>query len=139
MDVLDVADDGPDRHAHRGDELPSRLARWLQPTPAEVVGLVVLLLGAVVASGVWWWQAGQRPDPGPAAQVGAAVDGDGEVAGPAPGGDPAGDGDDGAQASGSGGDQPPDAAGSQTPGTEAEDDQPQWLIVHVSGAVVDPG
>lgn len=139
MDVLDVGDDGPDRDVRgRGDPV-ARLARWLQPTPAEVLGLVVLLLGAVSASGLWWWQAGQRPDPGPAAQVGAAVDGDGEVVGAAPGGDATGDGDDGAQAPPSGGDQAPDATRSGDDGAEREDAQPTRLTVHVSGAVASPG
>lgn len=139
MDVLDVADDGPERSAGGRGEPVVRLARWLQPTPAEVVGLVVLLLGAVTASGVWWWQAGQRPDPGPAAQVGAAVDGNGEVADPAPGSDPPVAGEDGAQADAGGGDQAPDAGRAGDDGAEPEHAQPTTLTVHVSGAVATPG
>jgi competence protein ComEA len=59
------------------------LARWLDATPSEVAGLVVLLVGALAVVGVLWWSG--RPVPvagGPA--PGAAS--------PTPGGVPTGDG-----------------------------------------------
>lgn len=56
------------------DDTPSRLRRaltWLEATPAEAAGLLVLLLGAVVATGLLVWQAHQRPSAGPEAVVAA--------------------------------------------------------------------
>ena len=99
-----------------------RWARWFQPTPAEVVGLAVLLLGAVVASTLWWWQAVQRPeaDAAPAAGPGAVVAPDGEVDGPAPGAES----------------QP--ASGDRAAGTQPAE-PPADVTVHVSGAVGTPG
>ena len=44
-----------------------RVARWLDASPAEVAGLVVLLLGALVVVGLLWWTG--RPVP-----VGAVPD-----------------------------------------------------------------
>jgi hypothetical protein len=41
---------------------PDRWASWLAATPAELVGLAVLLLGALVATGALWWGALQRPN-----------------------------------------------------------------------------
>ncbi|MFO7776786.1 MAG: ComEA family DNA-binding protein [Nitriliruptoraceae bacterium] len=34
---------------------------WCRPTPAELVGLVLLVLGSVVASAVWWGQSVTAP------------------------------------------------------------------------------
>ena len=154
----DPADDPEDDLDGDGATRASdRLARWLRPTPAEVLGLVVLLVGAVLASALWWWQASQRPDPdhGPAAAVGAAVDPDGEVEAPAPGSDhdaaTAGTGADAGGADGSGAPTDPDAADAQGGGDGpnaagphdhdgdggASGDGP--LTVHVSGAVLTPG
>jgi competence protein ComEA len=79
-----------------------RLAAWFRPTPAEAVGLTVLVVGAAVGSLVWWGQAVQRPettssavetDTGSgAAVVGAGVDASGALDGPAPGEDVTGSG-----------------------------------------------
>lgn len=90
--------------------------------PAEVVGLVVLLLGAVVASTLWWWQAVQRPEADVAlsAGPGAVVAPDGEVDGPAPGADPRAASED-------------RASGPEPAESRAE------VTVHVSGAVGSPG
>ncbi len=60
----------------------ARSARWWTPTPAEVVGLAVLLLGALVASVLWWYPAVTGPggaragdgSPPAAAAVGRSVD-----------------------------------------------------------------
>lgn len=38
-----------------------RQAEWLEATPAEVAGLIVLLIGAGLASVVVWWTAIPRP------------------------------------------------------------------------------
>jgi competence protein ComEA len=95
----------------------TRLGAWFAPAPAELAGLAVLLLGALVLSGVLWTQAVSRPtasgppggDPvgehgdhgghdehGAAAvdghgpdRIGVAMDADGTAAGIAPGVDPA--------------------------------------------------
>ena len=122
----------------------ARVARWLQPSPPELAGLAVLVLGAVVASGLLWFQAAQRPSElgSGAATAGVAVDADLTTDGPAPGGtdgtapaphDPDGYGTDhgdqaGAEhAGGPGSPAPADV----TAATEA--------TVHVTGAVADPG
>ena len=75
----------------RGEEpavasLGERLAGWVRPTPGELVGLVLLVLGSVVATLLWWGQSVT----GPAAldgvlAGGAAVAADGSTDGPAPG------------------------------------------------------
>lgn len=90
---------------HRGMDTPrddatpaGRAAAWLQATRAELVGLAVLLVGALVATGLLWLQATGRPLPGAsdglpasAADLGRPVDGAsaGGVAGGLPG-EPAG-------------------------------------------------
>ncbi|MFA9446560.1 ComEA family DNA-binding protein [Egicoccus sp. AB-alg6-2] len=119
------------------DETPGPLARahaWLQATPAEVAGLVILLLGSLVASGVLLLQAGQRPaagedrtgaDPDAAAGIGAPVtsadadDVDAHVDGHD--GHHGHDGLDGLDGHGTG------------------DIAPIPLVVHVTGAVARPG
>jgi competence protein ComEA len=45
----------------------------MQATPAELVGLAVLLAGAVAVTAVVFWDAGQRPTTPPAASVGDAA------------------------------------------------------------------
>jgi competence protein ComEA len=117
---------------------PDRWASWLAATPAELVGLAVLLLGALVATGLLWWGAAQRPadlvtaapaGPGTVGEAGAELvpGGPDEVHGG--GGEVLGGADDdhaheGTHAAGSPGD--PSA-----PLTE--------VVVHVSGAVARPG
>ncbi len=143
-DRSDDPDDDPD--AGGATRPTDRLAGWLQPTPAEVLGLVTLLVGAVVASTLWWWQAVQRPDPdhGPAAAVGAPVDPDGEAEAPAPGSEhDAANGGTGADVGGADASPAPDAADADPPHGQAGDvdgtDDGGPLTVHVSGAVVTPG
>ena len=51
-----------------------RLGVWLQATPTELVGLVVLLAGAVAVTSLVFWDAGQRPSTlSPAATIGDAA------------------------------------------------------------------
>ncbi len=96
-----------------------RLAAWLDATPAELVGLAVLLCGAVVATGALLWAAtGPSAPAGEVAGIGAVVD-------PTSGEDPTGDG-----------------AGHARPvpgGATSPDDGPVSLTVHVTGAVGYPG
>lgn len=76
--------------------LAARLAAWLRPTPPEALGLVVLLLGAVLATAVLWHQATSRPRPvAEVVDLGASVDDAGVVDGPAPGVDAPRPADDG--------------------------------------------
>lgn len=107
------------------DETPAaRAARWLQPSPGELVGLIILLLGAVTASGLLWLQASQRPSTleNEATAVGVAVAPDGSTHGPAPGGAHELVGD------------------LESSGAGEEDEQDSLeLTVHVTGAVVAPG
>jgi competence protein ComEA len=128
--------------------LAARVAAGLRPSGSELVGLVVLLLGALTVTALLVVQAAGRPDPGRSAadealgrsaapgavaeagagpgpgEVGAAVDALGSLDGPGPGGDPA-HGD-----------------GSAGHGAAVDGDQPQdpgEVVAHVSGAVGAPG
>jgi competence protein ComEA len=111
-----------------------RLTSWLGATRAELVGLVVLLLGAVVATGALWWSA-LGPAPGHV-PVDAAAHLDRPVT---EGKDPTGhgghdghDGPAGGVAANSG-----DAVwGAGAPATAQEQAE---LTVHVTGAVASPG
>lgn len=105
------------------DATPTRLQRaltWLEATPAEAAGLVVLLLGAVLATGLLVWQAFQRPEPvdqppAAASETFEEPAGADEVGAPAGPGEPPADPDD---------DHPPSSGP---------------LVVHVTGAVARPG
>jgi competence protein ComEA len=116
----------PDAPSEAAPARSERLLGWLRPTPAELVGLVLLLLGSVVATVVWWGQSVT----GPASidQVRAvgtevpAISDAGEA--------PAGDGEAVADAGAVGPVAGDDAAGSGS-GTA--------VTVHVSGAVTHPG
>jgi competence protein ComEA len=122
---------------------PDRWTSWLAATPAELVGLAVLLLGALVATGLLWWAAVQRPgelptDPtgvGGGADAGSGVPGapdevGAEVASDSEAGLDAGDGDrDGGHDHGDAGGH----AGQPATGPTTE------VVVHVSGAVARPG
>ncbi|GGI06905.1 ComEA family DNA-binding protein [Egicoccus halophilus] len=137
-----------------------RTRGWLQATPAEAAGLVLLLLGAVAATGLFVWQAAQRPE-GPANAAaglpGDAADGlPGEPsAGPL---GPGGDGPTGASAglAGNGQAASHDRAhqdtqglrhgvdadpGASRPGAggDTAGPEPAELVVHVTGAVQTPG
>lgn len=96
-----------------------RLAAWLDATHAELVGLALLLCGAVVATGALLWAAtGPSPPATEVSGIGAVVD-------PGSGEDPTG--------AGAGHTHPDD--GAATP----PDADPASLTVHVTGAVADPG
>jgi competence protein ComEA len=115
---------------------PARWTSWLQATPAELVGLGLLLTGGLAVAGLLWWNAARLPDalPSDAAVIGEEVGRDGEPAGVGVGDDdhgeahPRGDGDDG-------------AGSHATPGgTSGAPGQPSGeVVVHVSGAVGTPG
>ncbi|HSK21749.1 MAG TPA: ComEA family DNA-binding protein [Egicoccus sp.] len=105
------------------DGTPTRLQRaltWLEATPAEAAGLVVLLLGAVLATGLLVWQAFQRPEPLDQPPA-AASDRFDEAVGPEDVGVPAESGE------------PP-----ADPGEDHEAPSGP-LVVHVTGAVARPG
>jgi competence protein ComEA len=96
-----------------------RLTAWLDATNTELVGLAVLLCGAVVATGALLWAA-----TGPSAPA-AEVAGIGAVVDPTSGEDPTAGGHDHDH------DRP---AASAPP-----DGEPASLTVHVTGAVAVPG
>lgn len=108
------------------DDTPSRLHRalaWLEATPAEAAGLGVLLVGAVLATGLLVWQAFQRPEPPVDPSVAAAnAPGPADVALP-PEGDGAVAGDDEVAHHGA--------------SDDGEASGP--VVVHVTGAVARPG
>jgi competence protein ComEA len=129
---------------------PSRtagLARWFQPSAPELAALALLVLGAVVASALLWFQAAQRPSElgSDAASAGVAVGASGATDGPAPGvtdehapphgGGDGGDHGAGAAASGDAEDVPAVAD------ADADVDVPVDVdaTVHVTGAVTSPG
>lgn len=105
------------------DDSRSRLQRaltWLEATPAEAAGLLLLLAGAVLATGLLVWQAGQRPEPSPPPGTGSAAD-------PFPT-DPADVGG------------PDDAVADVAAAPHAHHDTaPGPIVVHVTGAVARPG
>jgi competence protein ComEA len=125
----------------------ARWASWLQATPAELVGLAALLLGGLALTGVLWWHGSQLPgELPPVAAPGSGIDTVGEEVtaegdhGDAPvpeHGAPAGHGAPAAQGAPAGHGAPaahgapPEGAGSPTPAGD--------LVVHVSGAVLQPG
>lgn len=105
---------------------PQRWSGWVRPTPAEVVGLALMVLGSIVATVLWWVQSVTGPDGLEGVRaVGAAVTSDGHAHGPAPGiafdpGDPS--------TPEPGGPVPRDPGPAEV-----------GVTVHVSGAVVRPG
>lgn len=98
------------------DRLPwhARVATVLRASPAELLGLLVLLTGALLATGSLWWSALQRPEVelGPSATVGHEA----TVTGPSAGVD--------------------DGATHHEPST---DEPVSTVTVHVTGAVARPG
>lgn len=112
-DRQDPADPSRWSAAPRG--IVGRAVRWLDATPVELLGLVVLLAGAIALTTVVVWEADRRPSElPPAARVGTAS---------TPAADEPATGD-------------PDAEGS---GGAARGDGDGAITVHVSGAVQAPG
>lgn len=114
-------------------EPPGRVARaaaWLQATPAELVGLAVLLLGALAATLLLWGGAVDRPAELPSPM--AASEGE-AVAGPEAVGRPAGAAEAWDDATT---DPAADAGPADAPGSGAAGGP---VTVHVSGAVAWPG
>ena len=136
----------------------TRLATWFSPSPGELAGLAVLLVGALVLSAVLWVQAVARPttsEPsgghgdtaghdhatdghGPA-EIGVAMDADGTAAGHAPGVDEPADGrgrDDAAGRDPAGAVPGDDGAAAAAGGGPDEPGrEPGTVVVHVTGAV----
>jgi competence protein ComEA len=126
--------------------LAARVAAGLRPTASELVGLAVLLLGALTVTALLVVQAAGRPvpasgtadepigggvgpgvvvEPGPD-EVGASVDAGGSLDGPGPGGDRTHEGE----------------LGEQGAAWDARGDRwqaPGEVVAHVSGAVGAPG
>ena len=109
-----------------------QLLGWLQPTPAELVGLVLLVLGSVVATVAWWGQSVTAPaGTEQVSGAGVAVPSDDAPAATVPsaghGGDPPAAAPDDAREAGAG--DGPAGVGSAAGA----------VTVHVSGAVTRPG
>ncbi len=123
-----LTDPSADPHPERGDlTLGDRVAAWFQPRPGELLGLAVLVLGAVVATLLWWQQAATGPGGiAEAAAAGVAIAEDGEAAGPAPGVAAPGITD-------------PASAPSGDTGREGGGVPAGMLTVYVTGAVQTPG
>jgi competence protein ComEA len=128
------------------DRRLDRWTSWLQATPAELVGLSLLLLGGLAVAGVLWWQSANLPTelPTTGADVGAAGDPGGAAAvgdEVSPGGHDALGGAvpaDGGAAASDGVDDPHDPHGAPRPGEETPLTSGD-VVVHVSGAVARPG
>jgi competence protein ComEA len=124
-------DDLPDGLAtdDRPRSAAARFAAWFHASPLELVGLVVLLLGAVTVTGLVLFDAWRRPADLPsAASVGEPIDA-------WPSGDVAQDPGHG----GHGAAPNPGAAGSPGPSTSAGTQGDGEVVVHVSGAVHERG
>lgn len=120
------------------DDRLGRLLGWLRATPAELVGLVVLLSGALVATGALWWQALARPDELPdVPPTTAGADPAQDLDGAGVRAEPPGDGTSAPLDAGSTAEDATGEAGGPGPGTnDAGTDE---VTVHVTGAVRDPG
>lgn len=97
-----------------------RLLAWLQATPAELAGLTVLLAGALLVTGLLWWQAGQRPQPPDTAAPAGYLDGSPSNAYDEGLGDPS-------------------AHAGHPAGNAGDRAATGPLTVHVTGAVAEPG
>lgn len=140
--------DEPGRDESRPDEpVAVRAARWFQATPAELVGLAVLVVGAIAATGLLWVQATQRPAelPNDAGTIGADAghDAEGSASDEQPVAGTSDPDDDLAHADhGHGTDPDPGVVTDDGASTPADGDRPQDPVetaVHVTGAVADPG
>jgi competence protein ComEA len=119
-----------------GTDRSARWASWLQATPAELVGLAALLLGGLAVTGVLWWHGSQLPgELPPLAAPGSGIDTVGEAVTDAAGGHddpPVSEHDAPSEhAAPAANGAPPEEAGSPTLAGD--------LVVHVSGAVLQPG
>jgi competence protein ComEA len=119
------------------DDAPAPTSRLssLRATPAELVGLSVLLVGALVATGVFWWGAARRPELAPSA-LGAAASGEHEAT-------TGSDTDHWSQAPGAGPTGPDGPMGPHDPAVAPKSVLPELgpaeVTVHVSGAIATPG
>lgn len=117
MDVDDRPTDDQPR------AVAARVAAWFQASPLELVGLAILLLGAMMVTGLVAWDGFRRPSElPPAASAGSAVDHQPPVDGTVPGDH----------------DHPPAASGADS-GASAEAHGASEVVVHVSGAVQQTG
>jgi competence protein ComEA len=147
-DLLGAADDeAPDDAA--GVAPASRVVRaraWVRATPSELVGLTVLLTGALLATVLVWWGSSARADRieavageraeltvADAASAGTPV---GAETSPGPPGTSESSVDDGHghDVADADADAPPGGRPGASPGGGS-----RWVMVHVSGAVVAPG
>ena len=113
-DELPGADDGPRSSS-------ARLGAWFEASPVELIGLAVLLVGAIAVTVMVLWDTGRRPSElPPTASIGSGVD-------------HAGRGDAGASTSGA----DPHAPGRHdaTGNGDGEVEDAGEVVVHVSGAV----
>ncbi len=109
-----------------------RLLSWLDATRAELTGLAVLLLGAVVATGALWWSALAAA---PGAPASSGVVGGLQPASPGEEHTHAGRvGSDGHAA-----DRGPTGGVADGPAGSDPEDAPSEMTVHVTGAVASPG
>ena len=103
---------------------------WFRPTSTELVGLVALLAGSLLASAMLWWSATTRPDTLPPAT--AAGSADAGAAGPVAVTPQR-------QADGSAVALEAPASGEPSAGASDGREQADHLTVHLTGAVSHPG
>jgi competence protein ComEA len=135
--LAETADDATPDEVDDGavaDDRRARIAAWVQATPAELVGLSVLLAGALAATLLLWSGAHGRP----AGALGHPTAGAASAPAPAEVGLPVAPG--ATAPTGEEPTAPPGAATPAPPPAPASDpDTPSVLLVHVSGAVASPG
>jgi competence protein ComEA len=125
----------------------ARLRAWWVPTPAELVGLALLLLGALVASVLWWYPSVTGPGgvratavPPAVSAPDPAIGADGQVPGSPSGADPGEVVGDGAAAAPG-----PVRSEAHDPGVDAragagtDPGASASVTVHVTGGVVTAG
>lgn len=119
---MDIEESPPDLPPELPSDPPrtvaARASAWLHASPVEVVGLAVLLLGALTVTALVAWDGWRRPSElPPAASVGTTVDQPSEGDGADPG-------------------HPAPAPGNRAaPDASAEAPDDAEVVVHVSGAV----
>jgi competence protein ComEA len=120
------------------DRRLDRWTSWLQATPAELVGLSVLLLGGLAVAGVLWWQSAHRPSELPPDVAASGVDLD-ATPGAVGVGDEVGAGTQAHDGQDPSGDPPGDPPGDHGVIGEVAAAPTGEVVVHVSGAVTRPG